>query len=111
MKSERVTLLTTPDFKAFLTKEALRHGVSVAEFVRRRCESSQTDEEALLAALTAELHKAVRIAKKSLNEGLVEAQAVLKELRSARSAEQRRPASGQALASARRKRKLAGVRA
>jgi hypothetical protein len=111
MKSERVTLLTTPAFKAFLTKEALRQGVSVAELVRRRCEPSQTDEEALLASLTAELHKAVGVAKRSLNEGLDEARAVLKELRSARGVEHRQPAKSVVPASAGRRRKLAGARA
>jgi hypothetical protein len=36
MKTERVTLLTSPDFKAFLSAEARREGVSVAELVRTR---------------------------------------------------------------------------
>ena len=34
MKTERVTLLTSPDFKAFLNAEARLEGVSVAELVR-----------------------------------------------------------------------------
>lgn len=84
MKTERVTLLTSPDFKAFLGAEALREGVSVAELVRTRCERRPTDEEAILAALTAELNKAVVEAKRSLKSGLDEAQAVLAELRTKR---------------------------
>ncbi len=87
MKTERVTLLTSPDFKAFLGAEAQREGVSVAELVRTRCERRPTEEEAVLAALTAELQKAVADAKKSLRSGLNEAQAVLGELRAGRAAE------------------------
>jgi hypothetical protein len=86
MKTERVTLLTSPDFKAFLNAEALREGVSVAELVRSRCERRPTEEEAILVALTGELNKAVLEAKKSLKSGLDEAQAVLAELRGQRQA-------------------------
>ena len=85
MKSERVTLLTSPEFKTFLTAEAKRAGVSVAELVRTRCEGRPSDEDAVLASLTAELHKAVADAKRSLKGGLDEARAVLAELRAGRS--------------------------
>ncbi len=84
MKTERVTLLTSPDFKAFLGAEARREGVSVAELVRRRCESRLTEEEALLAGLTRELNRAVGEAKAALKDGLDEARAVLSDLRAAR---------------------------
>jgi len=84
MKTERVTLLTSPDFKAFLGAEARREGVSVAELVRTRCESRLTEEEAVLAALTGDLNKAVGEARAALQSGLDEAQAVLAELRARR---------------------------
>lgn len=84
MKTERVTLLTTPDFKAFLSSEATHEGVSVAELVRTRCERRPTDEESMLAELTKELRGAVEQAKASLRSGLDEAEAVLAELRSKR---------------------------
>ncbi len=84
MKTERVTLLTSPDFKAFLGAEALREGVSVAELVRSRCERRPSEEEVVLAALTSELNRAVREAKAALKVGLDEAQAVLAELRAKR---------------------------
>lgn len=84
MKTERITLLTSPDFKAFLSAEATREGVSVAELVRTRCERRPTDEEAILAELTSELNKAVIEAKRSLKSGLDEAQSVLAELRAKR---------------------------
>jgi hypothetical protein len=80
MKTERVTLLTSPDFKAFLNAEAHREGVSVAELVRTRCERRPSDEEAMLAELTRELQRSMVVAKRSLKTGLDEAQAVLLEL-------------------------------
>jgi hypothetical protein len=58
--------------------------VSVAELVRTRCERRPTEEEAVLAALTVELNKAVVEAKTSLKNGLDEAQSVLAELRGKR---------------------------
>jgi hypothetical protein len=84
MKTERVTLLTSPDFKAFLSAEAQREGVSVAELVRTRCERRPTVEESVLAGLTSELNRAVAEAKIALKDGLDEAQAVLSELRAKR---------------------------
>ncbi|MBN8509676.1 MAG: hypothetical protein J0L57_13835 [Burkholderiales bacterium] len=81
MKTERVTLLTTADFKAFLGAEAQREGVSVAELVRSRCERRPSEEELLLASLTDRLNRSVADARRSLKEGLDEAEAVLRELR------------------------------
>ena len=101
MKTERITLLTSPDFKAFLSAEAAREGVSVAELVRTRCARGPTDEEAILAELTAELNKAVIAAKESLRSGLDEAESVLAELRARR--ESLAPV-------AQRRRKVAGAR-
>jgi hypothetical protein len=81
MKTERVTLLTSPDFKAFLNAEASREGVSVAELVRTRCERRPSEEEILLAALTVELNTRVSEARRMLKQGLDEARAVLDALR------------------------------
>ena len=86
MKTERVTLLTSPQFKAFLTSEAKREGVSVGELVRTRCEQKPSADDAMLAALVGELRERVREAKKSLKSGLDEAQAMLAELHRARAA-------------------------
>jgi hypothetical protein len=82
MKSERVTLLTTKEFKRFLGDEAKREGVSVAELVRTRCQSKPGRDELVLAELTRALDTALTQAKSSLREGLEEAQEVLLELRS-----------------------------
>ena len=81
MKTERVTVLASPDFKAFLGAEARREGVSVGELVRARCERRPTDEEADLAALTVRLRVAVGEAQLALKHGLDEARIVLAELR------------------------------
>lgn len=91
MKTERVTLLTTPEFKAFLAKEAKREGVSVGELVRTRCERRPSGDEAALQELVAELRTSVVQAKKSLRAGLDEAESVLKEVR----ARSQRPAGVQ----------------
>lgn len=71
-KSERITILGTPEFKAFLTLEAEKSGVSVSELVRTRCEHAPTvgeDVEAL-EALAKELTRAVAEARNALEEGL-----------------------------------------
>ena len=81
MKTERVTLLTTPEFKAFLAEEARREQVSVAELVRSRCERRPSDDEAVLAALSEQLQTAVAQARRALHDGLAEAQQVLSALR------------------------------
>ena len=81
MKTERVTLLTSPEFKSFLTKEARREGVSVAELVRSRCEGRQGADQAMLMILTAELRGAMKQAKTALKRGLDEANAVMADLR------------------------------
>ena len=86
MKTERVTLLTSPDFKAYLGTEAAREGVSVAALVRSRCERKPDVDEAMLASLAAELREAVVEAHASLRGGLAEAGAVLSELRQRRQA-------------------------
>ena len=86
MKTERVTLLTTPEFKAFLGVEAAREGISVAELVRSRCGQRPGADEALLASLAGELRKCVREAQASLRGGLAEANATLAELRAHRQA-------------------------
>ncbi|WP_146131935.1 hypothetical protein [Chromobacterium amazonense] len=70
MKTERITFLGSPEFKTFLAEEAAKEGISVGELVRRRCEGAPTDDETLLAAMAAELTRAVADAKQSLEDGL-----------------------------------------
>ncbi len=75
MKTERITVLASPEFKIFLSNEAAREGVSVSALIVHGCERPAQPEEVELAALAAELRLAVRGAKRSLKEGLDEAQA------------------------------------
>ncbi|MBA2721866.1 MAG: hypothetical protein H0U56_02995 [Methylibium sp.] len=90
MRTERITFLSTPQFKALLVEQAKREEVSVAELVRRRFEQHPTDEEAALLSLASEVRKAVTEAKVSLQGGLVEAREVLKELQARREAREKR---------------------
>jgi hypothetical protein len=84
VQTERVTLLATREFKAFLKKEARRQGVSLSELVRSRCEQKPSMSEEGLASLTAEVAKSLAEAQAALKQGIDEAQAVLAELRSKR---------------------------
>ena len=84
-KTERITFLSTPDFKAFLVAEAAKEGTSVAELIRRRCENAPAnhEEEEMLLALVEEVGKATARAKRSLERGLADAQKALKAIRRA----------------------------
>ena len=82
VKTERITILGTPEFKAYLVREAKRKGTSVSEFVRQRCENRpQTQDEEILATLVEEVRAASAKASTSLEKGLSDAEQVLAELR------------------------------
>ena len=85
MKSERITFLATPEFKANLTQLAVRENTSVGEVIRGRFERAQNrpdaSEESELRALVADLRVATAQAQISLSEGLAEADQTLRELR------------------------------
>ena len=53
VKTERLTLLMTPEFKALLAAEAATAGISVAELVRRRCQPEAGEDDAALAVFCA----------------------------------------------------------
>lgn len=91
MKTERITLLTTPEFKMFLASEAKRGGVSVAELVRSRFENARDPDEDLLIALTMELKTTIEEARASLLAGLADVDAALKSRVSAGKQRARRP--------------------
>ena len=86
VKTERVTILTTPDFKAFLNTEASNAGVSVSELIRERCLNipANGDDELMLQALVEQVNESTQKAKKSLNKGLRDARQTLKALKKAR---------------------------
>lgn len=79
MKSERITVLGTPEFKAYLATEAHREGISVSELVRRRCERAPSEDELLLTTLAAELQRSVDEAKHALEAGLAAVHSALTE--------------------------------
>lgn len=85
MKSERITFLATPEFKANLTRLASRENTSVGEVIRGRFERARDDstaaQESELRALTADLHIAIAEAQASLRDGLSEAEHTLRALR------------------------------
>ncbi len=82
VKTERITILGSPDFKAFLSREAKKEGVSLSQLVRQRCENKPSgQDEELLAALVNELSAATARAKLSMEKGLADAEKVLLELR------------------------------
>ncbi len=81
-QTARTTILTTPDFKVWLSQEAQKEGISVSELVRQRCQAKPSKDEALLAILVAEVREATKKAKVSLTKGLNDAESVLAELRS-----------------------------
>ena len=85
VKTERITILGTPDFKDFLTREAKKEGVSLSQLVRQRCEKKPTnnEDEELLATLVKEVRAATAKAKVSLEKGLSDAEQVLAEIRRA----------------------------
>ena len=84
VKTARITILGTPDFKAFLTREAKKEGVSLSKLVRQRCEKKpvNSEDEELLAVLVKEVGEAAARAKASLEKGLADAEQALAEIRS-----------------------------
>jgi hypothetical protein len=82
VKSERITVLSTPEFKQFISDEASKEGISVSELVRKRCQAEPlSNDEIALRELIVVASKATKRASKSLEKGINDANAVLKELR------------------------------
>jgi hypothetical protein len=86
VKTERITILGSPDFKAFLIREAKKEGVSLSQLVRQRCEKKpvSSEDEELLTTLVKEVGKATARAKVSLEKGLADAKQALAEIRGAK---------------------------
>jgi len=86
VKTARITILGTPDFKDFLQQEAKKEKISLSELVRQRCQKkpdSQKDEE-LLKVLLREVTAATSMAKLSLEKGMDDAAQVLAEIKAER---------------------------
>ena len=83
MKTQRVTLLATPDFKRFLETEAERQGVSVGELIRVRC-GQPSEEERLLHELATQLHQELRETKAAIKQANANIDRALAELAKSR---------------------------
>ncbi len=87
VKNERITILATSEFKAFLHGQASDEGISVSELIRVRCMKPATtsNDEELLKALVEQVNISTSKARSALNKGLRDANKVLKELKANRS--------------------------
>ena len=85
MKSERITFLATPEFKANLMQLAAQQNTSVGEVIRGRFEHPldlpTNVEQTELRALVADLRAAAAEVQTNLREGLAEAEQTLRVLR------------------------------
>jgi len=84
MKTERVTLLISPDDKRQLQSLAEDRGVTTSEFVRQAVQAygaSSIDESRELAALTAELRAAIPTMRKSLQQANLAAERAIAAVR------------------------------
>ncbi len=83
VKTERITILGTPDFKNFLKREAKKEGVSLSQLIRQRCEkkAQASGEQELLKALLKEVCLSTTKAEKSLEQGLGDVEQAIAEIR------------------------------
>jgi chromosome condensin MukBEF ATPase and DNA-binding subunit MukB len=91
MKTERMTILVTPEQKAAILARAERLGMSAGEMVRRAVESYDPaavpdEDQAVLDALADELFAAAEGARMALREANEELQSTLKQLAQRRKA-------------------------
>jgi ribosome recycling factor len=80
VKSARITVLATPEFKRFLEAEAKRVGISVGEFIRVRC-GEPNEEERLLRDLARQLREDVKKTRASIQAVSAKAERTLAQLR------------------------------
>ena len=85
MKTERITILATPTFKAAISKRAQALRIPTSELVRRAVESYDPDhDEESLNLLVEELEQATKKTEKKLDEALAELTETLEILQSRR---------------------------
>lgn len=81
MKTERLVILVTPEEKRAIARRAKALDVSVAELLRRSAQGAGAGaDEASLAVLARELHKAVKESREALRVALAEAEATLAQI-------------------------------
>ena len=78
------------DFKAFLSSEAEREGVSVSELIRARCTNkpANSEDEQVLRVQVEQVNESTHKAQKALNKGLQDAREVLQALKEKKVSEQ-----------------------
>lgn len=99
MKTERVTLLISPDDKRELRKLAEDRGVTTSELVRQAVHAfgaSSLDETRELAALTAELRAAIPSMRKSLRSANASVERAIATMRGGKARPARRVAESTA---------------
>jgi hypothetical protein len=92
VKTERMTILVTPEQKAAITARAQRLGLSTGEMLRRAVETydaSKSENESVLNAIADEVFVAAKTARSALADANREVRATLKHL-----AGKRRTANG-----------------
>lgn len=86
MKSERLTILVTPEEKAAMNAKAAEMHVSTSEMLRLAFDAFEEPEnQALLSALADELERAVKRMSESLDAASREVEETLKVTRARRS--------------------------
>ena len=87
MKTERMTILLTPQEKEIINAKAKKLNLSAGEVVRRAVEVYQSgSDDALLIALAEELERSVKDARMALKSALAETRETLQHLEKTRSA-------------------------
>ncbi|MCC6472840.1 MAG: hypothetical protein IT514_03750 [Burkholderiales bacterium] len=87
MRTERLVILVTPEEKRALAERAKAFDVSVGELLRRSArEPGSGADEPTLAALAAELRRAVKESRAALRAALTEAESTLSQLSARRKA-------------------------
>lgn len=79
-KKERLTLVTSREFKQHVTEAAKREGVSVSRLVQDRFLYMTPSEEEILKELVAELRTSVREARASIRHAIENTNAALTEI-------------------------------
>lgn len=87
MKTERMTILLTPQQKEVINTKARKLNLSAGEVVRRAVEVYQSgSDDALLTALAEELERSVKEARVALKSALAETRETLDRLERTRNA-------------------------
>lgn len=90
MKTERMTILLSPQQKEIIQAKAKKLNLSAGEVVRRAVDGYQAEgDEALLTALAEELERSVKEARVALKSALAETRETLDQLDRTRAAARR----------------------